>query len=835
MALHKILNRQLNKHLSEVDVSSPEFQRFLTSISNTYKNIDDNQKILSRAMDISSQELNETLESLSRQNNTHKKTLKSLNELLIDLGGESTENYEEETFLIEGLKHQINEKRKAESKLIHDEERLRLLVDSVDVGLYDSNYNTGEYYYSSGYARMLGYNKKGFKLSFSNWVKRIHPEDRDRIIKKYNTVDFNEQNYQMEYRIKHKEGHYLWILSKGRVIEKDRNGKPLRTAGTHTDITERKETEVELKKYFAVMEHSTDFVGIASLEGKLLYVNPYGRELVGLDSIDQVKQTRIEDFHTKEAFQLSKEVEQPEILKNGFYRGVSSLRHFKTKEVINTSVRSFLIKDPETKQPIYLATIQRDIRERLINEKKRKEDEEKLRVIYESNLFGIHIDDFLSGEVHANQAFCDMLGYTQKEISDKKVHFDKITHPDYLAESHRNFEMLMKGEQKGFLLNKKYIKKNGEVVDAVTAVRGVYSSSGEIIQVFATILDVTEQKRSEKELRNLSLIASKTTNGVFLCDKNGEIEWCNESMEELMGYSLDEMMGRLPSVIFNGKLVQTKKVQKIINQYQKKPTPFNIEVTAYKKNGNMVWLAVSNTPIFDNEGKLVNQIEIISDISESKEEEKREKEREENLLKEIIETERAERERLSRELHDGICQTLTAVSIGFKKYLYGTKFKDPDFISTLELLDNSVVEIRNLSHNLLPEVIRDFGLIAALQDVVDSLEKRSIAEFKLNSNFKKPLGNLELPIYRVIQEATNNIVKHAKATKVKIDLTIKRNSLFIIIKDNGVGFTLKDVGETFGIDSMKSRVKSMNGKIDVVSELKKGTSIKIKIPLKEDE
>ncbi len=152
-------------------------------------------------------------------------------------------------------------------------------------------------------------------------------------------------------------------------------GAALGTAWIGQDVTEIRATEAalraanaDLKQFKALVEASPDFIAIAALDGTVKYVNPPGRDLIGMDPDTDVSTTRIADYLTPEGLDASVEVEQPAVIANGHWEGESTLRNHRGGEAIPVAIASFLIHDPETGQPFALATVQRDITERLTAE-----------------------------------------------------------------------------------------------------------------------------------------------------------------------------------------------------------------------------------------------------------------------------------------------------------------------------------------------------------------------------------------------------------------------------------------------------------------------------------
>jgi PAS domain S-box-containing protein len=166
------------------------------------------------------------------------------------------------------------------------------------------------------------------------------------------------------------------------------SGAELGTAWIAQDVTEHRATEAallsayaDLKQFKALVEASTDFIAIADLDGSVRYVNPPGRELIGMSADVDVTTTTIADYLTPEGLKASLEVEQPAVVAHGHWEGESTLRNHRGGDPIPVVIASFLVRDPQTGEPFALATVQRDITERLAAETALRELAEQRRAL----------------------------------------------------------------------------------------------------------------------------------------------------------------------------------------------------------------------------------------------------------------------------------------------------------------------------------------------------------------------------------------------------------------------------------------------------------------------
>jgi PAS domain S-box-containing protein len=149
--------------------------------------------------------------------------------------------YEELEFHIQELKNEL-------SRIKASEERLRLAIDAVNDGVFDFDLKREEVYFSPRYYTMLGYNPYEMPASRETWKNLLHPDDREKTVAYVNQQIAKRESWSLEFRLRTKDDNYRWIHGRGKVSEWDEDGNPIRRTGTHKDITERKEAELEREK-----------------------------------------------------------------------------------------------------------------------------------------------------------------------------------------------------------------------------------------------------------------------------------------------------------------------------------------------------------------------------------------------------------------------------------------------------------------------------------------------------------------------------------------------------------------------------------------------------------
>lgn len=346
--------------------------------------------------------------------------------------------------------------------------------------------------------------------------------------------------------------------------------------------------------------------------------------------------------------------------------------------------------------------------------------------------------------------------------------------------------------------------------------------------------DITEFKTIQRKLffekTKFVSILNTMNDGVCIVNQNYDIEYVNPAFERELGHVQDskcyEYFYNRQSVcpwckhkeVFLGKTVQWE----------------------YHCNKNNKTYSVIDGQIV-NPDSTISKLQIFRDISERK----RREEEIHFLSQQLINVEEKQRKIIARELHDECGQTIAVLRMGLEclkndKSIDISKKCDP----LIDLLDQLGDKIRNMSNSLRPDMLEHLGLIPTIQSLIDEV-KQQITETVVTFNadgFKHNIsGDCSLVVYRVIQEALNNIIKHAHATKVDILLTYSNDEISFSVEDNGQGFNKSDVFGSFntgnrskgiGLLGMRERIESIGGRVEIHSESGKGTIIKGVLPIK---
>lgn len=211
----------------------------------------------------------------------------------------------------------------------------------------------------------------------------------------------------------------------------------------------------------------------------------------------------------------------------------------------------------------------------------------------------------------------------------------------------------------------------------------------------------------------------------------------------------------------------------------------------------------------------------------------------ENAAQAVIKAEESERQRIAGELHDGLGQLFSAVKLNLSGITDHIVFKDEHsknmFSKTMGMIDESCREVRVISHQMAPNVLLKSGLTAAVRDFINKIDARKLKINLETFGLQEKLDqNIEAVLYRIIQESVNNVIKHAEASSLDIQLSRDEDGINAMIEDNGKGFTKpnSDTYNGMGLKNIVSRVNYLKGTVEISSEPGKGTLVAIHIPNK---
>jgi PAS domain S-box-containing protein len=340
----------------------------------------------------------------------------------------------------------------------------------------------------------------------------------------------------------------------------------------------------------------------------------------------------------------------------------------------------------------------------------------------------------------------------------------------------------------------------------------------EIDSIISSINMLGEELQATTISRDFfSIIYNTVSNLLFVVNEQGIITEANEtalgllSDKQLLGLHFEELYKYKTTAHTISKLKQKIKSNKGIHKFE---TEF---IVPHKQ---IIQVSCSIKKIESNQIK--GYFIVAEDITQIKEVEKQ-------ILRTVIETEELERKRVADDLHDSLGQGLSSIKmmLGVAKQNSGDK-KQTEIISTsIDILENSIQEIRNICFNLMPSILEKGGLTFAIQQLIDNTAFD--IEYQSNTPTLRLSKKQEVAVYRVLQEFVNNSMKHSQGSKIDIHIYQTKNKTEFYFSDNGIGFK-KQINpklDNRGLNTMRSRIESFGGEYQLVSIKGHGVQLKI--------
>ncbi len=499
-----------------------------------------------------------------------------------------------------------------------------------------------------------------------------------------------------------------------------------------------------------------------------------------------------------------------------------------------------------------------DLMERKTSEEELRRSKERLQQAISIPTVGILFFD-LAGTIHdANEAFQHMSGYSYEALTSGKVRWDEITPPEFMdATLKARDEYFVSGQNTPY--EKQYIRPDGSRWWGLFA--GKRLNENEYVEF---VLDITKLKEAEEKLQQFNELLEqqvlertseliKTTEEL---QKNlaklqqaeevaqmGSWEYDIASCEMSWSAGMYRLYGLptgspvKPETYLEYVVAEDKPLaQQVVKNLRERFEPIE-ETLRLQVDGQTLTCRMKAIVQHNEQGAPVKILGIDLNISQVKrlEEEnlKMRLNQQKALLLAILEAQEEERRRISEALHNGVGQLLYATKLNLDQA--AQRVPKEILQPTGKLLNEAIVEVRKVSHELVPVVLKDFGLEEAIENLC-----RQYAQSSLQVNWEIDLEgrlttHLEIALYRISQELLNNVAKHAQATQADVLLVQEDREITLKVRDNGRGISQRSSKKQgIGLRSISDRVKLLNGTFAITKpQTGKGTLVTIKIPLME--
>jgi PAS domain S-box-containing protein len=725
---------------------------------------------------------------------------------------------------IYSIARDITQRKLAEDLLRLSEERFSKAFRSAPVSIAVSRISDGTLFeVNEAMEKFLGYSRDEMightTAELQIWANTA---DREYLVGQLTTNGFIH-GHDFSFRTK-----------KGRIVIANLSAEVIELAGekcflsVFVDITERRRAEESLKesekKYRNIFENVQDVFYQTNLTGDILDVSPSIHAFAGWTREEMIGQSVSGLYYFPEDREKWINIlkEKGELKEFELF--------FKTRdgEPIYASVDAHLIKGADGSMSHIDGSL-RDITKRKMAEENLRRSETRLKEAQALAHIGNWEIDMLSNTHLWSDEIYNIYGITKEEVPPSVDTMLSFMHPDDMHVARAGINAALKTLTSA-ASNFRFLQKDGSLRYAHIEWRFEFDKNKQPIRLYGTLQDITDRKNAQDSIRqseaNYRQLFKLSPAPMWVVDEDSyRFNQVNQACINNYGYSDQEFADMTIMNIISQK--EETDVKQMLTQKEADNIFFVTSHKHIKKSGEIIDVETSSIPVVLN-GK--EQILVIAiDVTEKNRYEQK-------LTRAAIKAQEEERYEIGGELHDNVCQVLAGslIYLGMLK-----KGLSPDSTASFDKVHQFITlatnEIRSLSHRLAPAFFDEATLEYAFNNLLTdfNVEKK----YRIGLYFDNALKNhhfnreLELSLYRILQEQLRNISKHANASSIDVELVINNGMLQMRINDNGVGFDAAHSKGGIGLANMNRRAQLFSGKLAINSGIGKGCEVLVSIPV----
>jgi PAS domain S-box-containing protein len=463
--------------------------------------------------------------------------------------------------------------------------------------------------------------------------------------------------------------------------------------------------------------------------------------------------------------------------------------------------------------------------------------EQLFRYLFEQASVGIALEDLEGKLLLANPALCSMLGYTEKELCDMSC--SQFASPEDSQDDWALFQRLRAGLIDQYSLEKRYVRKDAAQLWGRLNVSILKNGDGGSSHlVFAFVEDITERKRAEEVLR-------ESEERLRLAAHAGKMlayEWDATTDKIVRSEGVTQILGEDEPTHTTGQHILSmippedrEKLNAAVAQLSPEKPYLQIRYRMIRSDGNVIWVDRSSRAYFDEQGRMLRMVGMLADITERKLAE----EVLASVSRRLIEAQERERTRIARELHDDVGQRLALLNNELERLRQDFPDLGAEVHARIGALrkqtDELATDVQSMSHELHSSKLEYLGLLAAMTGFCKEFSEQQKVEIVFIHD-EIPSGvphEISLCLFRVLQEALQNAVKHSGVRHFDVKLQGSPAAIHLTVRDSGVGFdpALVRATQGLGLVSMQERVRLVKGTISITSRPQSDTVISVHVPL----
>jgi PAS domain S-box-containing protein len=478
-----------------------------------------------------------------------------------------------------------------------------------------------------------------------------------------------------------------------------------------------------------------------------------------------------------------------------------------------------------------------DLTERKRAEEAIRHSEKRYRTLFDLVPVAVYSCDAKGLIQEYNQHAVELWGREPKrnDPSEKFCGSFKIFYPDGRPMPHNKCPMAraLRGEKLAATdLEILVERSSGARRNVLVSPTALKNGQGKVIGAINCLHDITVRKRTENALRESEersrAIIHQSTAGITGTDLTGRIIFANEKFCSMLGYKERELIGKtIFEITHPGDIAHSRR---LFRRIVSKAEPYQLEKRYRRKDGSTLWVSVSASPLRDAEGKTQSAVTVILDISDQRRAQAILEDRARGLEGEILAISDREQRRLGQELHESLCQHLTAIAFMARSVALRLKKHRVIEVEHIEkiadLINDGVTEARTIARGLHPVEMEPPGLVTALAAMVKQRHWPVRCRLEADEEISVQDSTVALHLYRIAREAVINANKHARAREIIVRMKRSAKGIELSVIDDGVGIPAdSSVGSGMGFHIMQYRARSMGAHLEIKPIKPHGTRV----------
>ena len=478
-----------------------------------------------------------------------------------------------------------------------------------------------------------------------------------------------------------------------------------------------------------------------------------------------------------------------------------------------------------------------DLTERKRAEEAIRQSEKRYRALFDLVPVAVYTCDAKGLIQEYNQHAVELWGREPKrnDPSEKYCGSFKIFYPDGRPMPHHKCPMawVLRNEKlKAADLEILVERSSGARQNVLVSPTALRNGQGKIVGAINCLHDITVRKRTENALRESEersrAIIHQSTAGITGTDLTGRIIFANQKLCSMLGYKERELVGKtIFEITHPGDIAES---ERLFRRIVSKAEPYQLEKRYRRKDGSALWVSVSASPLRDAEGKTQSAVAIILDISDQKKAQAILEDRARGLEGQILAISDREQRRIGQDLHDSLCQHLTAIAFMARSValrLKNHRVIEVEHIEKIaELINDGVTEARTIARGLHPVEMEPPGLVTALATLVKQPHWPVRCRLEADEEISVQDSTVALHLYRIAREALINANKYARAREIIVRMRRSTKGIELSVIDDGVGIPAdSSLGSGMGFHIMQYRARSMGARLEIKPIKPHGTRV----------